>query len=263
MDLFKMDNAKLYYDEMASYVNIQHNHVKENINIQVVSKKFPYMLHISTNKNIKTFIPRIGERQASSEDRTIPRLCVADTLLGTMIGYAAMLNDFRFHANSIKKKKSIFKGGYYIYKIPYEACLVPNNKLVYDASASGERWLVNYKKSTSEYKGELIGKIFIKKIEELMVNNKTEISCIMFLEITQPLYFTSDTLLNIGYYKISGVIPDMMKSYKKNYYKIEQINYEEYAKIKKLSVSLLNYDNYHNDKKTKSRLFDWIKKNNQ
>lgn len=239
---------KKYYKEMHDFLNNQNDHVKNNCKIQIVSNDFPFMLHVSTDNKVKEFIPRIGFRQAESEDRTIARICVADTLIGAISGHAGLFNDF------LNEKNKLYKGGYYIYAMPYEACLIPNEKLVYDAKVTGERWLVNYNDNTSSYKGSIIGKYFLQKTETTVKNTKRFTKGVIYLEIKKNIYLTENVLLQAGYYRIEGQIPDgktSLVSYKNDrIYDVQQITIEEYNTIKKTTASLLSYSN-------PSPLYNW------
>lgn len=62
-------------------------------------------------------------------------------------------------------EKVEFKNGWYIYKIPFEYCLKPNEELVYDMGLSNEHWLVPYNKETKKYKGEIIAKLIVSEVK--------------------------------------------------------------------------------------------------
>jgi hypothetical protein len=244
----KKENLKL----MNDFLNKQNKNVKDNALVALPSDELPFLLHISINGGIKSFIPRIGHRQDSSEDRTIPRICVADTLIGAMIGYSSVFHDFKNGYGVYKN--GVYKGGYYIYALEYGACVVPNNKLVFDANQTGERWLINYRDGTDVYKGNIIGKFFIRNVELNMRNNSKELvyhsKCTIYLEIKKPIYITLTEKVKAGYYKLTGPLPENVTSYKKKAYEITEITAQEYKQIKNISVSLLdNNQNY---------LLDWI-----
>ena len=64
--------------------------------------------------------------------------------------------------NTGEEEAEVFKGGWYIYALPYKYALQPNVNLVHDANRSSEVWLVPYSKETKEYKGEIIAKVFLE-----------------------------------------------------------------------------------------------------
>ena len=169
-----------------------------------------FMLHISTNTNIKEFIPIIGFRQAKSEDRTVPRICVAPHLLGCLLGYAAVEHDFHnsYGHNEKEAKKKDYKGGYKIYGFEFKACLRPNKKLVYDVECSDEHWLVNYSEETTVYKPMDLGRIFVRSVSYKSVNDKhPESSMELYVEIrnAERVRFSKNLVLEKGYYRIDGV----------------------------------------------------------
>jgi len=204
-----------------------------------------YMLHISTNTAIKEFIPVIGFRQAKTEDRTVPRVCVAKTLLGCFAGYASASSDF-INLSSDGKSAIKYKGGYQIYAIPFTACLAPNKKLVYDAELTEEHWLVAYSQETSKYVPEKAGKVFFNTIT--FVGHSGERSdqwSEMFVEVTKEggIKFTPYLHLDKGFWKVSTEGPnpgqDVNKTKKKA--TAEEITKAEYAAAKSRCAALLNF----------------------
>lgn len=240
-----MDN-KNHYDLLKEFLDRQSEKVSKNTSIQVKSENVPFMLHISRNPLIKGFTPTIGFRQAKTEDRTVPRVCVAETVVGCMIGYASMLYDFQTNVDPAKKD---WRGGYYIYAIDYEAALVPNNKLVYDAAMSGERWLVNYTQGTNVYKHRVIGKMFIRNVVTERKENINHIDCNIYLETREAIWLNAHQKLEPGFYILTGPIPDQVKNYKAKSYQIKTIDKSEFESVRKLTVSLLDIE--------QCRTLDW------
>lgn len=172
-------------------------------NIEVVRDKdalTPFMLHLTLDKN-PSYVPRIGFRQADSEDRTTPRVTVADTIVGCYVGYSSFLSQFMAHDAFMGGKQTKFNNGLYIRKIPFKYALRPNSKLVYDQRRSNEHWLVNYSPETAEYESELIGKIFLSGMTVSAVEGSTpDISTIFFLSLEEKTYLTTEILLDPGKY---------------------------------------------------------------
>lgn len=195
-----------------------------------------FLLHISKDKNIKKFIPVIGQRQADSEDRTVPRLTCSVNILGCLIGYAASESEF---LNGHNKN---FRGGYYIYKVPFKACLRPNNKLVYDASMSGEHWLISYNPETSEYKGEIIGKIFYTFIQFTGRDDKNPVEEMeLCIEVDEEIRFSEKIVLTKGYWLISGPSPNQTKNFKVyKDFEVKEITKSEYMNYKSRTANLLS-----------------------
>jgi hypothetical protein len=117
--------------ELEDWLENTSEKVRRNVTIETPeSLGVQHLLHISTDTNIRQFVPLIGRRQAPSEDRTVPRVCVCPHLLGCILGYADAVSDF--HADGAKQNDA-FKGGWKIYGLSFDAALKPNSKLVYDA----------------------------------------------------------------------------------------------------------------------------------
>lgn len=230
------------YRLALQWLNNQSKPIQNNLKILSRSERLPYLLHISQNDKIKVMTPRIGERQAKMEDRTVPRICVADTLVGAMIGYASVLWDSQNDNNAYTNKKSHYKGGYYIYAIPFDHCFVPNNKLVYDASMSGEKWLVNYKPGTAEYTPKRIGKVFLKEMVTEISLGKRVLNATFYLETEADLWLSERSLLRKGHYRLHGPMPDQIKTYKgKTLYRVEEIDQKSFNEVRRLTVSLLDF----------------------
>lgn len=234
---------------MDDFLKTQPPKIQTNASIKVREEDYPYQLHISKDWKIKEFIPAISRRQADLEDRTIPRICAADTLLGAMIGYNAVSYEFWYQGELDKDQaKNYYRGGYYIYGIGYDACLCPNKKLVYDASESGETWLVNYKKNTAIYTADKLGKFFVKSISRTETNGKVLMECDIYLEVFPgkdgkdiKIKITDTQTVQTGYYLLKGSIPERVKNYKGKPYQIMPVPKKTYTDIKNKTVALLNF----------------------
>ena len=117
-------------NDIQLFVSEQIPLVKNNVTIvdgETFNKGLMY--HIgTTDMSNKPYIPRIGERQGKTEDRTVPRVTVAPTLLGCIYGYAMVV--ISGMDNNI--------AGYYIHSLPFEYCLKPTKKLVFDQELTNE-----------------------------------------------------------------------------------------------------------------------------
>ena len=178
---------------------------KVSKNLEIVSAdemKKPFFLHVTTEK-MPTYIPRIGYRQADSEDRTTARVTVAATLLGCIIGYSALHWNL-MNSSSNEYTSGKWLGGLYIRKIPFEYALKPTSKLIYDQAATDEHWLVNYNKETSKYPSSQIGKFFPSRLILEARNNKDPFHTLeCFVSITEEIYWSENELIGPGYYFIS------------------------------------------------------------
>lgn len=149
------------YKQIESFLEKQKPKVRANAKIIEAEEDYPYMLHGSINDNIKVFTPRLAERYAKGqEDRTVDRVHVSETLVGCIMGMDELTGYLQY--NTGEEEVEVFKGGWYIYALPYKYALQPNVNLVHDANRSSEVWLVPYSKETKEYKGEIIAKVFLE-----------------------------------------------------------------------------------------------------
>ena len=149
-------------EEVKNYVNTLAPEVKGNVEI-LPRDEIPggQLYHIGTVGKIEKFVPRIPRRAAELEDVTVPRVCVANTVLGCFIGHNACLHDFFNERDN--------DGGWYIYEFDFEFALYPSNKMAGDSSRSGEHWLVPYKAERWEYQAKIIGKVFFNSVRYFRV----------------------------------------------------------------------------------------------
>lgn len=215
-------------------------------NVQVVTPPEvgqDFLLHISTNTNIRKFVPFIGRRQAASEDRSVPRITVAPSLLGCLIGYAKADWDFKTVQNTAKPADGGYKGGWKIYSLDFEAALLPNTRMVYDQKASDEHWLVSYNLKTNEYYPRTAGKMFYRSMRLIARNGKDPYGEIeLYVEVikTGGLLFSKNHHLDPGYYRIVGPGQQHVRSWQDDSdYEVRPIDRAEYYSAKNASADLL------------------------
>lgn len=139
---------------------------KETQKELTVEKAKNYYYHISTNPKIKKFIPRICDRSQEGEDRSIPRICVAENLMDCMFGYIDVFS------NLLKtcEEDGDYFGGWKIYGFDTPYAIKPSKALLPDVDKTGERWLVNYDSKTAEYDPMEAGVLFVKELR--LIPNK-------------------------------------------------------------------------------------------
>jgi len=204
-----------------------------------------FLLHVSKDTNIKQFIPVIGHRQANQEDRTVPRVTVAPSLLGCLIGYASVHNDFLSLISDGSKDQMRYKGGWKIYALSFKCALKPNNRLVYDASNSDEHWLVAYNKETASMVPEVAGKAFYRSITYVAVSGK-EVAAdgSMYVEVMKEngIRFSKNIFLSKGYWVVNGPVFNGSSSWKNDSdFRVNQISRDEYRAVKNESAALLSH----------------------
>jgi hypothetical protein len=166
-------------------------------------------LHID-NHVVKEFYPMVSRRLMDIEDNTVPRVTVAATLLGCIVGYG--YNGIIEHFNNkditkkIKDGRGTYVGAYYIHEIPYDWAVAPNNKLVPDADRTDEFWLVNYGKDHSTYPATVVGQFFLKRnTTEIEKDGSMVVLSDIYLEYkgSRKLAVKKGMYVENGYYKIT------------------------------------------------------------
>lgn len=231
-------------EELAQWLETVSDKVRKNV--EVVSPEdvgLDYFLHITTNTANKKYIPQIGRRQAYSEDRTVPRITVAPTVLGCMIGYAKTDYDFQNYAPTGKPDQANYKGGWKIYAIPFQAALKPTTRMVFDATRSDEHWLVSYNRETNEYASVEVGKMFYRSLRLMAREGGTPTTEVeMYLEITREegIWFSKNHYLKPGYYCVTGPGYRDVKDWSDDEaYAVKPISREVYFSAKNASADLL------------------------
>lgn len=174
--------------------------------VEAAKQPLPFMIHMTPDHSNKAYIPRIGTKQGYTEDRTMPRVTVADTLIGCLIGYACLEEDF-FNRNQDKAIAQRSKNGYRINRLDYDFCLRPNARLVYDVQATNEHWLISYNKDTIEYKPTLAAYMVVGSIT-VMQHPKYDdpdsiITCFVDVREKSGIYLAEDIHLEQGYYSFT------------------------------------------------------------
>lgn len=230
------------FEQIIDY--LAHASEKVRDNAVVVSSSeltHPFLLHISGEKN-PTYIPRIGYRQADSEDRTMPRVTASPTLLGCIIGFSSLYDNFYQQCVATSKGVQDWKGGLYIQKIPFDYCLKPNSKLVYDQTATDEHWLIPYKKNLDKYQSYLIGKIFVDSVRLVPrgLGKDHDKEFILFVQVDEPFEFSLEKPLAKGFYRITLVYNRNTAWTSKKVVTIEEINKTEFLERKKVVAATLS-----------------------
>ncbi len=122
--------------------------------------------HIAYRKMYK-LVPNISKRANQFEDNTFIRVHTAPTLIGCITGFGDLFIDILFSQN--KKYTTLINNTIYLYTIPFQYGLKPNDKLVPDAKETDETWLFPYSKDT-----RLITPSFIEELVVLNVRVKPE-----------------------------------------------------------------------------------------
>lgn len=225
-------------------------------NVEVVTTRdvaHGLLLHISTDSKLGKLIPYISPRQAASEDRTVPRICTAPTILGCILGYSKTIFDFLYGFDKEVMKDTDYVGGFSIYSIDFDFALKPNSRLVYDAAVTDEHWLISYNEDTVTYNPTKVAKMFISSVTYNGQDKKLpSAEYTFYLEVlSEKLQFNSKRILDKGYYKISGPIDQETKNFKQDKdFNIKNVDAKEFDNAKLNTASLLSH-------KEKAIINDW------
>ena len=232
-----MQNAQNFKD-FQEFISLLTPKVQKNI--RIVTKQDTQLLHIDI-KTPKEFIPMLPRRAAKTEDNTVPRITVADTLLGCIYGYSSAIYEFESQPDI---------QGYYISSLDFDYALKVNRFLVYDAETTGEHWLVCYNESTKTYKPNKIGKMFFTKTTRTRSNDKLvlQIESEIVIEVFKGCEFKLTTVdaLKTGYWRVKINMTKHHNNYKlqrvddRDIIEINNLTEEEYTSIKGLSASMLS-----------------------
>lgn len=202
-------------------------------------------LHISTDHTIKKMRPRIGDRQMKVEDRTIPRICGSESLVGCILGHAGVRSyylDKLAHATPSQWANAYFT----IYRVKTDSYIRPGKGLVPDAPLTKELWVVPYAPECYEVEVERIGMLYLRGTVGTIDAGMLESVSYFHLNLFDDAIL-DDEKLPAGYYKFSlnGELAFNTRSTKKdvpNAYDIAPITRSEWTeslqKLKKVFASV-------------------------
>lgn len=220
-------------------------------NLKIVSSEDlgqDYLYHLSTDRNIKKFTPRLTRRSMEDEDRTLPRISTSPSLVGCILGHKNIIKDF----TSLERKKNVFHGGHYIYGFKFDLAVVPKPKLLPDVNETDEVWIVPHSSDNWEIKSDIIATFFILKLTS--DNNRSNkrigvvrqsIQIVLDIQTDAGLKINNQLDLLKGYWVLD--INNVNNGYTVDESEIDnvvEITEEKYKELKKTNVSLLSIDEY-------------------
>lgn len=210
----------------------------------------PFLLHISKDTELGRFVPGVTRRGLKREDRTVPRVSTAPSLLGCLIAYASDMFDFHERKPGAKfsePRNVPFKGGYAIYGFRYDIALRPSRKLVPDVEQSDEHWLVAYDDQHTTFMPEQIGRVFYSSVAYEVLNGRAVPRIEMYVEVTcqEGIWLDGRTKLDRGCWRVTMTDLHRAPSYKQvNNLKVEPIGNEDYVAVKRNVASMLSLESY-------------------
>ena len=193
-------------------------------------------LHISTNPRLGKMIPRIGNRQMSSEDRTIPRISCAESIVSCIYGHSDVLQtSVKFREFSGDAWVDIKVPMFHIYRLNIEEAVRPSKKLVGDAVRTRELWIVPYAPEACNVQPERIGQFIMKNNVDIRTGSSRTITNTFVLKLIVPAKL-NDEVLPIGHYqfRIKGSLTALGDNPEVNEaYDIKSISGVEFATVVK------------------------------
>jgi hypothetical protein len=158
----------------------------------------------------KVFFPRMPLSAGTTENFSVPRICVAPSLVGCMFGYTIdrVLYDF-FDGDVDEPRFAKYLGGFSIVRFDYSHCVIPNKKLVYDSKQTDEHWLVGFSPETSQYKPIKVGKVLLDQVhysaERPKNKKKPMVNLEFYLEVSDKEGLQIDRLQRVesGFYHLT------------------------------------------------------------
>lgn len=192
--------------EMAGFLNLQPDDVRNRVSVVETKDLIGPLLHLSTNGNIKEFVPSVTRRTASKENRSVPRISTAPTITGCLIGYVSGFNDF-YWPDEGKKGKLLQQ--WTVYRFDTPLALRPDLKLLFDQKRSDEHWLVGYSRDTLKYIPVKTARCFYKDATLVGRPGKMpfQIATMMIEVLEDTLQFSKNIKLTKGYWEIRGPEP--------------------------------------------------------
>jgi len=233
-----MDN-----EEIKQWLSLQPTNIKSAVKFSHIDEAGP-MYHMSLDGEISKFIPFVPRRAANKENVSVPRVSVAPSIMGCFIGYMASWKDIAWPGDNVKNKK--FKNGWYLYELPYEYCIKPNKKLLFDQENSNEHWLVTYSPATREYRPVIVAKMFYSELNIMpKAGSVPEYRTKLVIEVLSDrgILLGGDRTLGKGAWMVEGpLLEDHARWNDLKPYSIAPISAAHYALLKGYVASMLSLE---------------------
>lgn len=197
-------NPNTPWNRMQAFLELHPEDVRSHLTV-VTAEDVGQDYFLRVDKNVpEKYIPNMPKSAMKKEDNTVPRVTVAPSLIGCIIGYFRSEHDV-VYAGYGENPNDPFRGGYAISRLNYELALKPDETLVPDQERSNEHWLVSYDENTIEYVPEQIGKCWYSDITYLNAGGDklAVMKLTLWLEVEIDNFnLTPGTMLRTGYYEI-------------------------------------------------------------
>ena len=233
--------------DVKKWLELQAPKVRNNVEIVDNSEgDGPGLFHITHDRDPGKFIPVIGHRQGYEEDRTVPRICVSTSFLGTVLGHSSF--EYYFENLDLNRKDSrgiVYRGGFYLFEFEYIVAIKPSEKLVGDQKVSDEHWLVTYNKDTVLYKPRMVGKVVpVSLTTEFTGSKKPRVTAIYYVQMDKKIQFSKNKTIGPGCYKVVSPASYQIESHRDDEnIKITKVSESEFEKIKKEVTVMESHEN--------------------
>lgn len=181
--------------KLETWLNRQAPDTKKSLTpLRIADRDF---LHISSNPTLGDMRPRVGERQLEGEDRTIPRICGSETVVGCIYGHSSI------HHSSIDDTEEYSPVTvFHLYRLDAEEIVRPSKRLVPDVVMTKELWIVPYCPQTCKIKPSKVALLMPVKIVRTTESGVTSIVNHFYLSVRTPIKL-HEKVLEPGYYSFS------------------------------------------------------------
>ncbi len=216
-----------------AWVSRQLPFIQKNIKIDNTKRT---VYHISMDPLIKEFIPMISLSAANSEDRTVPRINVGSTLADSMYAVYDVTVASRYGEEEMGGRKGAKNPIWTIYMATVDAVVIPNNKLVYDATYTNELWLVADKPENMSRKFDKGGEFFIVSNTNSYGVERGEDNTTWLVKVNKGASITldGDIELSAGCYRCTA--PTNFGAGKRMKFTFKPMGNSDYSSIRKLAI---------------------------
>lgn len=215
------------FNETLSLIN---NEVVKNAKIVTPESLGQNEFFHIAKQSFKELVPNVSKRGPDNEDNTVPRVHVSIHLIGCINGYGVVSQDV---VESDYGGETDYRGGYYLYFVPFEFSLQPNRNLVGDQPQVDEHWLITYNQDTKTFKPSAIGRIINLSTSFLpsTVKNGAQELLSMAVEVPKDarLCLDGNEWISTGYWLVEVTRSNRKELFK--LHKYSRINEEEFIKL--------------------------------
>lgn len=206
-----------------------------------------FLLHMSKDAHLKALTPYVTARAKSDENRTVNRVSMSPNIAACILGYENSVKDF-FQGKDGKDgtgtREVRWRGGWYLYAVPFRYALKPATGLLADGDRTGEHWLVTYNEATRVYTPQPVGKFFYRTLQYRGPVGQQTLTAEIIVAITSKvgIPFGPKTLLAPGYWRvITSQLFEVKALHEVEVSKVTALTEAEYEAIKVPIADLLSH----------------------